>query len=131
MASPDDISGVDLNSSTGGADRAGCVLSLQRLPPPTGTPMIHVIKCVRPDEQVWLVRMSVRGVWGALERARIFLNRADAEACLLKLHPIRGAYFEVAALKDQANGIAIPASTGRKRARPKLVAADGQEAWLR
>ena len=48
--------------------------------------------------------MSARGVWGDQERARAFLNQANAEACLSKLQPGPDASLELAALEDLASG---------------------------
>jgi hypothetical protein len=69
--------------------------------------MRFVIKQVRPFGELWLVRMSARGVWGGQERARTFLNRTAAEACLSKLRPSPDASLEIAPLEAAANGHSI------------------------
>ncbi len=43
------------------------------------------IKQVRPSEEVWLVRFSKKAVWGAEVRAKPFMTRATAEACIDRL----------------------------------------------
>jgi hypothetical protein len=69
--------------------------------------MRFVIKQVRPCGELWLVRMSARGIWGGQERARTFLNRAAAQACLKKLRPSPDASLEIAPLEVAANGHSI------------------------
>jgi hypothetical protein len=69
--------------------------------------MRFVIKQVRPFGELWLVRMSARGVWGSQERALTFLNRAAAEACLSKLRPSPDASLEIAPLEVAANSYSI------------------------
>jgi hypothetical protein len=69
--------------------------------------MRFVIKQARPFEELWLVRMSARGVWGGQERARTFLNRAAAEDCLRKLRPSPDASLEIVPLEVAANGHSV------------------------
>jgi hypothetical protein len=71
--------------------------------------MRYVIKRVRPSGELWIVRMSARGVgvWGGQERARIFLNRTVAETCLSKLRATRDGSMEIVALQEAVSGITI------------------------
>ena len=74
--------------------------------------MRFVIKQARPSGELWLVRMSARGVWGGHERARMFLNQANAEACLSKLQPGPGISLEIAPLGDSVSGISVLPNEG-------------------
>ena len=69
--------------------------------------MRFVIKQVRPSGEFWLVRMSVRGVWGGQERARTFINRASAETCLRKLRPAPEASLLIALPEHAASGSSV------------------------
>ena len=69
--------------------------------------MRFVIKQVRLSREFWLVRMSARGVWGAQERARTFINRASAETCLSKLRPCPEASLLITHLEDSVSASSV------------------------
>jgi hypothetical protein len=69
--------------------------------------MKFVIKQVRPSGELYLVRMSGKGVWGGQERARIFLNRTVAETCLSKLQVAGAGSIEIVPLRDVVSGISV------------------------
>ena len=70
------------------------------------------IKQVRPSEEVWLVRFSKKAVWGAEARAKPFMTRAMAEACIDRLtklsvdnlHIVFATQGSVEALQIASNG---------------------------
>jgi len=69
--------------------------------------MRYVIKRVRPSGELWLVRMSARGVWGGQEWARIFWNGTVAETCLSKLRAGSDGSMEIVTLQEAVSGISV------------------------
>jgi hypothetical protein len=69
--------------------------------------MRFVIKQIRPSGELWLVRMAGKGVWGAQERARIFVRRTTAETCLSKLQAASDGSIEIVTLQDVVSGISV------------------------
>jgi hypothetical protein len=71
------------------------------------------IKQVRPSDEVWLVRFSKKkAVWGIEARAKPFVTRATAEACVdqltklsvQNLHIVFATQVSIEALQLASNG---------------------------
>ena len=69
--------------------------------------MRYVIKQVRPSGELWLVRLALHGIWGAEERACIFVSRARAAACLVKLRAAADGSMEIAPLPKVASAVVV------------------------
>src|SRR5471030_155066 len=65
--------------------------------------MRFIIKQFGETGETWLVRMSSRPVWGARERAKIFINRRSSEICAKAIQCTGQVTVELA---DSASGAA-------------------------
>jgi hypothetical protein len=64
--------------------------------------MRFAIKSLRGSGEMWLVRASARAVWGGPDRARMFMTKANAEACLGRIRAPDTATMQVVSYGKRA-----------------------------
>jgi hypothetical protein len=64
--------------------------------------MRFAIKSLRTSGDMWLVRASARAVWGGPDRARMFITKANAEACLGRIRAPETATMQVVFYEESA-----------------------------